>query len=134
MKQYNLILVYDKNKEKVLMCKREKEPYKEKLNLIGGKIEPNENDLESAYRELNEETGINSNEIDLRPLMNLEYLVQDIEIKVFIGRLKSDIKLHEEINKLIWVEKNCNTYDLKEYAGEGNIWHMIHYANKYIDI
>jgi 8-oxo-dGTP diphosphatase len=134
MKKYNLVLVYDENKEKVLMCKREKEPYKGMLNLVGGKIEKNETDIESAYRELKEETGIGKNDIELKPLMNFEYLVQNKEIKVFIGRLNKQIELVEEVNKLLWVNIEEDFYKLNEYAGEGNIWHMIHHANNYINI
>jgi 8-oxo-dGTP diphosphatase len=134
MKKYNLILVYDENKENVLMCKRENEPYKGMLNLVGGKIEENETDIESAYRELKEETGIDKNDIELKPLMNLEYLVQNKVIKVFVGRLNKQIELVEEVNKLLWVNKEEDFYKLNEYAGEGNIWHMIHHTNNYVDI
>ena len=38
MKKLNIILVYNKNQDKILMCKREKEPYKGKFNLVGGNI------------------------------------------------------------------------------------------------
>ena len=41
MKKSNVILVYDENKEKILMCKRKKNPYKGLLNLVGGKVEKN---------------------------------------------------------------------------------------------
>lgn len=134
MKEYNLILVYDKNKEKVLMCKREKEPFKGMLNLVGGKQEPNETDIESAYRELKEETGISKDDIELKHLMNFEYLIQDRMLKVFMGKLNEDVKLVEEINKLEWVDKNSDFYDMNKFAGEGNIWTMIHHADNYIDI
>lgn len=134
MKKYNLVLVYDESKENILMCKREKEPYKGMFNLVGGKIEQNETDIESAYRELEEESGITNQDIELKSLMNLEYLVQDKEIKVFIGRLKRKVKLIEEVNKLVWINKNENFYNLKEYAGEGNIWHMVKHADNYMKI
>ena len=39
MKKLNVILVYDKDESKILMCKRKKEPYKGKYNLVGGKVE-----------------------------------------------------------------------------------------------
>ena len=65
MRKLNLILVYNKDEDKILMCKREKEPYKGKFNLVGGKLEENENELEAAYRELEEETGITNKEIKL---------------------------------------------------------------------
>ena len=43
MKKYNVVVVFDKNFENTLMCKRTKEPYKGMYNLVGGKIEK-END------------------------------------------------------------------------------------------
>ena len=61
MKKVNVILVYNKQQDKILMCKREKEPYKGKFNLVGGKVEENEDELIAAYRELQEETGITKN-------------------------------------------------------------------------
>ena len=39
MQGYNVIWVLNKNADKVLMCKRRKEPYKGLYNLVGGKIE-----------------------------------------------------------------------------------------------
>ena len=38
---------------------------KGKFNSVGGKVEENENELYAAYRELQEETGITQNDIDL---------------------------------------------------------------------
>ena len=52
MKKLNVILVYNKDKDKILMCKREKEPFKGKFNLVGGKVENGESELSAAYREL----------------------------------------------------------------------------------
>ena len=69
MKKLNVILVYNKNEDKILMCKREKDPYKGKFNLVGGKVEFGENELEAAYRELEEETGITKNEINLNNII-----------------------------------------------------------------
>ena len=43
MKQYNVIVIFDKSMKKILMCKRTKEPYIGMYNLVGGKIEK-END------------------------------------------------------------------------------------------
>lgn len=37
MKKLNVILVYNKDEDKILMCKRAKEPYKGKFNLVGRK-------------------------------------------------------------------------------------------------
>ena len=37
MKKLNVILVYNEDKSKILMCKREKMPYQGLYNLVGGK-------------------------------------------------------------------------------------------------
>lgn len=133
MKKLNVILVYDKNESKILMCKREKEPYKGKYNLVGGKVEKNEDELHAAYRELQEETGITNNDITLTHIMNFQYIIKDMELEVYAGKLNKDIKLVEELNKLYWIDKNENFFDLDKYAGEGNIGHMLQQVEIYKD-
>ena len=54
MKKMNFIVVFDKKLENILMCKREKNLYKGLYNLVGGKIENENNNLNEAYRELEE--------------------------------------------------------------------------------
>ena len=125
MKKLNVILVYNKNEEKILMCKREKEPYKGKFNLVGGKVEQGEKELDAAYRELQEETGITNNDITLTHIMNFQYKMSDMELEVYAGKLNKDVQLKEEINKLYWIDKNESFFDVDKYAGEGNIGHMI---------
>ena len=125
MKKLNVILVYSNEENKILMCKREKEPYKGKLNLVGGKVEQNEDELHAAYRELQEETGITKSDIVLTHIMNFQYQMSDMELEVYAGKLNKDVQLKEEINKLYWVDKNENFFDVDKYAGEGNIGHML---------
>ena len=125
MKKMNVIVIFDKNFEKTLMCKRTKEPYMGMYNLVGGKIE-NENDgLNEAYRELEEETNIKKEDIHLIHFMNLTYVKWDKELEVYYGTLNKEVTLVEEINKLEWVPINDNFFDMSKYAGEGNIGHII---------
>ena len=35
------------------------------------------------------------------------------------------MNLVEEVNKLYWVDKNENFFDIDKFAGEGNIGHMV---------
>jgi len=42
MKKLNVVAVYSNDGQKLLMCKRLKDPYKGKFNLVGGKLESNE--------------------------------------------------------------------------------------------
>ena len=133
MKKLNVIIVFDKDENKILMCKRTKEPYKGKLNLVGGKVEKEEDELHAAYRELEEETGIKRDDIKLINVMNFNYKLQDMELEVYAGRLNKEVKLVEEINKLLWVDKNDNFFDIDKYAGEGNIGHMLRQVESYKD-
>lgn len=133
MKKLNVILVYNKDEDKILMCKREKEPYKGKLNLVGGKVEKNEDELNAAYRELQEESGITSSDIILTHIMNFQYKILDMELEVYAGKLNKDVELIEEVNKLCWIDKMENFFDINKFAGEGNIGHMMQQVEIYKD-
>ena len=50
MQGYNLIVVFSADGEKMLMCKRKKDPYKGLKNFVGGKIESGESGENAAYR------------------------------------------------------------------------------------
>ena len=121
----NVIVVFDKNVQKTLMCKRTKEPYMGMYNLVGGKIEKENDGLNEAYRELEEETNIKKEDIDLIHFMNLTYVKWDKELEVYYGILNKEVNLIEEVNKLEWVDINDNFFDMNKYAGEGNIGHII---------
>lgn len=125
MKKLNVILVYNIDKNKILMCKREKEPYKGKLNLVGGKVEADEDELSAAYRELNEETGIKFEDINLVHIINFQYILDDFELEVYAGKLNKDVDLIEEVNKLYWIDIKENFFDINRFAGYGNIGHMV---------
>ena len=131
MKKLNVIIVYDKDERKILMCKREKEPYKGMFNLVGGKVEENEDELHAAYRELEEETGITSKDIRLVNVMNFEYKMSDMELELYAGKLNKDVEVVEEVNKLYWLDKCENFFDLEKFAGEGNIGHMLKQVELY---
>ena len=125
MKKYNVIVVFDKNLKHTLMCKRTKEPYMGMYNLVGGKIEKENDGLNEAYRELFEETNINKNDVELKHFMNIEYVSFNKLLEVYYGVLNKEVDLVEEVNKLEWVDVNDNFFDMTKYAGEGNIGHII---------
>jgi len=131
MKKLNVIIVYNKEEDKILMCYRSKEPYKNKYNLVGGKLEDGETELEGAYRELIEETGITGNDIQLTHLMNFQYKMLDMELEVFVGKLNKEVVLVEEVNKLYWISSSEDFSDKTKFAGEGNISHMLEHVKIY---
>jgi 8-oxo-dGTP diphosphatase len=125
MQGYNVIAVFNKNKSKLLMCRRKKNPYIGLNNLVGGKIELNENGLNAAYRELLEETNISRNAINLTHLMDFTYHLSNCYVEVYVGNLKEDIKVKGDENELFWSELDVNFFDMEQFAGEGNIAHIM---------
>lgn len=125
MKKYNVIVIFNKEMNKTLMCKRTKEPYMGMYNLVGGKIEKENDGLNEAYRELVEETNISKNDVELKHFINIEYVSFNKLLEVYYGILNKEVELVEEVNKLEWVDINDNFFDMTRYAGEGNIGHII---------
>ena len=125
MKKYNVIVIFNKELDKTLMCKRTKEPYMGMYNLVGGKIEKENDGLNEAYRELEEETNIKKDDVGLIHFMNLTYVKWNKEIEVYYGILNKKVTLIEEVNKLEWVDINEDFFNMNKYAGEGNIGHII---------
>lgn len=125
MQGYNLLAVFDKNAEKILMCKRKKKPYKGLSNFVGGKIEKNENGMDAAYRELWEETSITKDDITLSHFMDLSYYTFDCYLEVYVGKLNKDVEIQGDENELYWSSLNHDFFDVNQYAGEGNIGHIL---------
>lgn len=125
MKRYNVIAVYSPDEQKLLMCRRAKNPYKGMLNFVGGKIEEGETDDAAAYRELREETGITDDAIRLTHVMDFMYYQSDIVLMLYAGRLKHDVTLTEEENSLLWVDRTEDFCDVNRFAGDCNIEHML---------
>ena len=132
MKKFNLIVVFDKTMEKALFCIRAKEPYKGMYNFVGGKVEEGEENDEAAYRELFEETGISSKYIKLDHFMDLNYFKYENNIQVYYGILEKNVKLVEEKNKLEWLTINNELLNIKKFAGNYNIAHIIEQIKVYL--
>lgn len=125
MKKLNIIIVYNKEGDELLMCKRAKEPYQGMYNFVGGKVEKCEKGISAAYRELFEETGIDRTDIKLKHFMNFEYIESDMLLEVYVGKLNKEKELVEEVNKLFWMSTDENYFDTNKFAGGGNIGHML---------
>lgn len=122
---FNIIAVFNRNCDQILMCKRRKDPYKGLYNLVGGKIENNENRVSAAYRELEEETSITRDDIALTHLMDFTYYLSRIKVEVYVGCLNKDIAVYGDENDLEWISLDQNFFDSTKFAGEGNIGHIM---------
>lgn len=124
---YNLLLVLSEGMDKILMCKRCKPPYQGLLNLIGGKVELEEDRLDAAYRELEEETNISRDFIHLTYLMDMTYYQENCVLEVFAGRLKEDVPVSGTEN-LVWIPIREIEVFSDWFAGDGNAEHIIEYT------
>lgn len=123
MQGFNVIWTFNPTSDKVLMCKRRKEPYKGLFNLVGGKIEQGEDGLTAACRELKEETNIF--QINLVHLMDFTYyLGSSCRVEVYVGKLTRDTEVYGDENELAWIDISENFFDASRFAGEGNIGHI----------
>ena len=55
---YTVVIVFDEGGQNVLLLQKQKTGFKGIYNGVGGKVEPHETSSECAYREFNEETGL----------------------------------------------------------------------------
>lgn len=122
---YNAIVVFNKETDKMLMCKRLHNPYKGLSNFVGVKIEETESGLDAAYRELEEETTITKNDIILSHLMDFTYHFGNCYLEVYVGKLNKSVDVSGDENELYWSTLDHNFFDATQYAGEGNIGHIM---------
>ena len=132
MRKLNLIVVFNKDLDTGLFCIRTKEPYKEKYNFVGGKVEVGESNDDAAYRELFEETGISKKDIELDHFMDLNYFKYGNNLQVYYGILKHDVQLVEERNKLKWLKLNEELLNNDKFGGNYNIPHIIRQIKVYL--
>lgn len=125
MQGYNAIVVFNDIADRMLMCKRRKDPYKGLSNFVGGKIEQNENGIDAAYRELEEETAITRNDIILSHLMDFTYPLDNYYLEIYVGKLNKSAEVYGDENELYWSELDDNFFDITQYAGDGNIGHIM---------
>lgn len=134
MREFNLMVIFNKEMDQALFCIRSKEPYKGLYNFVGGKVEEGESYDDAAYRELYEETGISREDIKLDHFMDISYFKYGNNLQVYYGILDKEVNLVEEKNKLEWVTLNEDLLlDNTKFAGNYNIPHIIKQIQVYHD-
>ncbi len=122
-------MVYSSDNSRILFCKRKNPPYIGELNFPGGKWEEGETFLDAAYRELEEETGIDKESITtLYHLTDVTYYRTNRIIECYVCRLTKEVELVQESggNELEWISIEGADFDNTEiFAGDGNILHCL---------
>lgn len=126
MKKYNIVVVFDQDYQNVLMCLRRKSPFIGLYNFVGGKIKDDETSEQAAYRELYEETHIRYQNIHLKHVHDMIYYFEDMMLEVWVGKLCDSIEVYGDENELVWISLNDNFFDIKRFAGYGNIGHILY--------
>ncbi len=131
IKRLNCIVVLSPNGQELLFCRRQKEPYKGRLNFVGGHVEEGEDEDDAAYRELFEETGITREDIVLHRVMDFTYYHQEFVLEIYTGRLMRMVELEEELNPLLWLGFDEDFTDEERFAGNGNMAHIVNVEKLY---
>lgn len=138
MKRYVVVFIFDKGMNNVLLLKRNKPPYQNLLNGLGGKIEDNEEPIDAVLREIKEEANIGiSSEDKWNFLFNIKfpfgvelntfYIVkEETYLREVKSSLEGEIKWYNIEQDNLLVVQNPNL------AGEGNIPYCL-YLSKLIE-
>lgn len=124
-KRYVVILLFNKNYDKILLVKRNKKPYKNCWNGIGGKIEESETIKDACIRECKEETNLTL--INPKLLVTLRYpesnpLNSNIELNVMYDTVEEVSILDNEEGHYEWKSINfVMDINNKEIAGFSNL-------------
>lgn len=115
----------------VLMAHKNRGPYPNHLNGVGGKIEPLDLSIElAALREIFEETRLSSD--DIKPLTYLvtQTFPSGAELNVFYTKIKDYAEFKQvEDEKLEWVPVSLLLDVTNDrLAGDGNIPYFINYS------
>lgn len=90
-----------------------------------------ENGADAAYRELQEETAITRNDITLSHLMDFTYHYENCRLEVYVGKLHRTVCVRGDENELYWSAVDKDFFDVTQYAGDGNIGHIMMHIQKY---
>ena len=136
MLRLNVVMIVDETGQKLLMCKRRKEPYKGLYNFVGGKAKDGEDGLHAAYRELREETGITAADVGLHHLVTFAYMaggagLPPYELQAYMGRLRHGVAVNGDENPLEWLPMDQNFLDMDRFAGEGTVGHIVETVRRY---
>lgn len=135
MRRLNVVMLVDETGEKLLMCRRMKDPYKGLYNFVGGKVEDGEDDLHGAYRELREETGVTAADVALHHVATFSYPACEggpaYTLASYVGRLRRAVNVTGEENPLEWLPLAQEFFDINRFAGEGSVGHIVETVRRY---
>ncbi len=128
MKRYTVTFIISRDLKEVLLLYKFWGPFPNKYNGVGGKIEENENLLDSAIRECWEETGL------LLQAEEIEFLMQivfpyGVELNVFYVVVDKFEPTNSEEGILKWLPVEfALDFNNPHVAGDGNVAYFLREA------
>jgi len=121
-----LSIIFDKDIQHVLMRLHHKQGM---YNYIGGHVAHGESEQDASYRELEEETGITRDDVELQ-FVRREAVSRNNclpgnntwSLYITTGVLNKEVSLSEECNKLVWVSLTDLDRILYNSFGNGNCY------------
>lgn len=114
--KYVLSVVFNREETVVLMCMHS---VLNAMDFVCGKVEQYELEMSASYRELEEETGITNEDIELHFVGRDEVnsvLLGKFSLYVTTGRLMRDVDLVAEKNQLFWIPVDNPSVFLNAYG------------------
>ena len=125
--KYTVVFLFNKTHDKVLLMRKEKGPYINCLNGVGGKFQSEETPHQCAIRETKEETGV-----DIEPIHLVKCIYPSgCELHVFYAVVADDApeQMEEEPFLRYSVQDVINNQNIDlPFAGEGDTQIFIHAA------
>ena len=135
--------------DEILMINRNKPPFMGLWNAVGGHIEDGETPMQSAIREIKEESGIDVKEVELQSIFTWNYddetgyvFTAKIQDGKYDGVIKSDGEGITTFKKIDWIinDKNYGVVeDLKVFIkdiklGVKHNYHMVYKDKTLVDV
>ena len=135
MLRLNVVMLVDETGERLLMCHRQRNPYKGLYNFVGGKAKAGEDGLHAAYRELREETGVTAADTMLHRVATFAYPDCEVcaayELEAYVGCLRHPVQVTGDENPLEWQPMDQDFFDINRFAGEGSVGHIVETVRRY---
>lgn len=146
VQQYTVVVLLNSDGSKVLLTKKDRTSFAGMLNGVGGKIEQGEKPMDGAYREIQEETSLMPDDIQMMTWLGTLTIPEQCDEKnadkypelfFFGGIVDDESKAHKpdsETEPIAWYEigEDNNPVTELNVAGDGDLSYFIGRARKWL--
>jgi 8-oxo-dGTP diphosphatase len=102
------IAIKCKKTDKILLLKRNHNPYKDYWALLSGKVDKNEEPMEAMIREIREEIGLDALKLEIRVVSSEINHTTNTQFTFYLGIINDEFvpNLNKENSEYKWVKSN----------------------------